>query len=191
MDKMYGKTLVFLISGKAGVGKSTFGKIVYNIYTEIGKRAITVPFASGIKRVCKVLGWDGEKDEKGRRLLIAVGQVLREYDVNTWAKIAEMEIHDTLIPYDVVIIDDWRFPNEMEFMEGSPEYEVITVRINSSSREMLKDTEFYNDISETSLPESGEIYEFEILNEGNTIEDLKLIADTVTKVIDDRLEKFE
>ena len=74
---------IFLISGKARSGKDT----VFNLFEDIlGRdRVKRWAFADYLKEICSdYFYWNGVKDDKGRNLLIKVGQFLRgEFEVDT------------------------------------------------------------------------------------------------------------
>lgn len=87
------------ITGLAGAGK-TYAATWFKLRTggEIWS------FAAEIKRIAKTMGWNGEKDARGRKLLQDLGSIGREYDRQCWI---------SRMPTDrPVIIDDVRFVNE-------------------------------------------------------------------------------
>lgn len=72
-------------------------------------------WATRLKEVAMDMGWDGEKDERGRRLLQHLGtEVGREYDRDLWVKHLVKAINAG--PGLITIIDDCRFPNEVEWV---------------------------------------------------------------------------
>ena len=162
------KTLTILLSGRAGVGKTLASQLLVEYLTgRYEKVKVGVfPFAMKLKSTARACGWDGEKDEKGRRLLQRLGQVLREYDKDTWVRATfDGAIENNLkYPLDVVIIDDWRFPNEYDFILTRPLYQPIKVKILSPDREILKGTPAYSEESETSLPILSDYYDYVINN---------------------------
>lgn len=186
------KSLIILISGKAGVGKTTFAKNLLKIFADdYDLNCGIFPFATGVKRIAGLMGWRGIKDSRGRSLLQGIGSVGRAYDEDIWVRDT---IEGTIeaqekYPFDVVLVDDWRFPNEAEYIKkNSPLYQVITIRIESPSREILKDTKEYLDASETSLPSAvSEMYDYLIYNV-STLEDL--YEDTVV-VWESILDKYK
>jgi len=113
---------IFMISGKAGSGKSTFAGFCKYLYdnTKI------IPIASSIKDIAYQMGWDGNKDAKGRKLLIEIGRIGREYDPDTWISKLVRKLDDS---YDLVCIDDWRFKNEYEFVCNYVDADIVTIRI--------------------------------------------------------------
>lgn len=185
---LFPKTTVILISGKAGVGKTTTANYIKNhLDNEITPFSMVTHFALGVKEVAKFLGWDGNKDTKGRRLLQELGNVGREYDVDVWIKylldFIRRRVPDEL--FEVMIIDDWRFPNESKYFLDKPElYKVFTINIRAPKREVLKGTGAYKDVSETAL--DGYSHFDYILDNSGTLEELEALS---VNVLFDIIEK--
>ena len=114
---------IIQLCGKAGVGKDTFGAELKKQLEEKGYKCIHIAFADYLKFICqKYFGWDGKKDEKGRKLLQELGtDVIRKTDPNFWVDIvgkllgvfADNEL------FDYSIITDARFPNEITRIKGN------------------------------------------------------------------------
>ena len=61
---------VFIINGAAGVGKDTFVEIAkYKIFIKTGLPTYNISSVDNVKTAAKILGWDGEKDARGRKFL--------------------------------------------------------------------------------------------------------------------------
>lgn len=190
------KYLCILVSGKAGVGKSAFSNFAVdharNFYAL--ERASIFPFAKGVKDTATAnFGWDGKKDLRGRELLQEIGKVGRKYNINIWVKKMLDKFWGMEYNSDVILVDDWRFPNEGQYVEiNEPAFKVVKVRIESPERECLKGTEAYNDVSETSLPSveidynigypyyvlDGEFYDYVVANT-ESLENLQEIAKAI------------
>jgi hypothetical protein len=150
------KTLLVLFSGKAGVGKTTAAR--YGLDYLANEHKLTgdlFSIASSVKAAAKTsFGWDGNKDDRGRLLLQEVGRAGRNYDKDIWiAKTFDRIATAFEFPPDFILIDDWRFINEFNYLGAdSLVFKPLTIRIESPDRECLKGTPYYDDISETSLP---------------------------------------
>ncbi len=97
-----------------------------------------VHFASGVKEIAKeCFGWDGEKDEKGRRLLQRIGTDCgRMYNPNIWVEKTAKQIEYFYLREinRLFVIDDVRFDNEAIFVHLFKNSLVIKI-----DRELAKD----------------------------------------------------
>jgi hypothetical protein len=121
-------THVIGFCGKAGCGKGTASEIIYNYRTKmIGGcyNAVGVfPLADELKRIAREeFGWDGNKDEKGRKLLQTLGtECGRMYGgENFWVDKWQSAVYQWRCSvawqspnYPIVICDDVRFDNEAQ-----------------------------------------------------------------------------
>ncbi len=147
------KTICFLFSGKAGVGKTYCADVLLNLLKEKKLSALKFPFAFGVKAVATFMEWDGNEDQRGRRFLQDIGRIGREYSPDVWVKSTFIRVEESVgYPYDSIVIDDWRFNNEISYIKDNELlYEPITIRIVAPKREMLKGTMEYYEPSETEL----------------------------------------
>lgn len=104
--------IVIGLAGRAGSGKSTAAKILVGIASGIGRHVLVIPFAGPLKRMAINLGWNGDKDDRGRRLLQDLGQTARAYDQDAWVKMWRQNVP----PGDntFILADDVRFDNEAQ-----------------------------------------------------------------------------
>jgi hypothetical protein len=87
------------ITGFAGAGKSYSAN-----WFKLRTGGEIWSYAAEIKSIAKAIGWNGEKDARGRKLLQDLGSIGREYDRQCWVD---------LMPTDrPLIIDDLRYINE-------------------------------------------------------------------------------
>ena len=108
--------------GKAGVGKTT----ACNFLETLSKsNTILLPWAYDLKRICREeFGWDGEKDEKGRKLLQTLGtECGRMYGgelfwVNKWQDAIDRFVDATESEAgSLVLNDDTRFDSEAKHIK--------------------------------------------------------------------------
>jgi hypothetical protein len=118
------KLHVIGLAGKAGAGKSTFAHMLLNQFLNLTDRKIgctIVPFAKALKDLALSLGWDGVKDDRGRRLLQILGtDVCRNLlDQNYWVKRwLEAISRERVNGIQLIVADDVRFPNEVDCIVG-------------------------------------------------------------------------
>jgi hypothetical protein len=173
------KTTIVLISGKAHAGKSTAKDIIMEEIRKLPDLAgMSYSFANPLKYIAKAfLGWNGEKDNKGRKLLQDIGRVGREYDENIWCRhlLNQLDKSRAMFPENFVIVDDWRYPNEFSFFKSNPVFDVVSIRVFGRGG---LEGELAEDTSETSLPNyvNGTVYkdyyDYVVDNSG-TIEQLE------------------
>ena len=107
------------ITGYAQSGKTTMAKAAVYRFADADRVAKVRPFASAVKSIAvDHFGWDGVKDERGRRLLQVLGtDAGRAYDPDIWVrKWADTKPFSwaEYIPSGVLIADDVRFQNEAD-----------------------------------------------------------------------------
>lgn len=187
-----GNTVVLLISGKAGTGKSFSCALLQILAYDLGfLDCITASFAKELKRIAEyVFHWDGAKDDGGRKLLQDLGRVARDYNKDFWADYLLNEIQNHPVLYDFVFIDDWRFPNEAKYFKENSDFIIKTVRISSPEREMLRGTEAYNDVSETSLSDNPKDYDYFVDNSKDRSELILELSKIFASIIKETEEQY-
>ena len=103
-------------SGPAGVGKSTFATSVGLSLQKLGFSTYDRPFAGPLKLIAKQMGWNGEKDEKGRRLLQLLGTECGRECIgeNCWIDMWKERRPDSR---EIYLADDVRFQNEVDVLD--------------------------------------------------------------------------
>jgi hypothetical protein len=180
------KPIILLISGKAGVGKTTLATILRNKLSMHQLDVLLTHFAEGVKRVAFQMGWNGKKDTAGRNLLQKIGAVGREYNEDTWVNfvlnVCTPEYTDINMTHpDIIVIDDWRYPNEYSALQKSGNFTIFTVNIKAKNREILRGTEYALDSSETSLDHyTHDDFYFVVDNTGS----IEVLENSAQKIID-------
>ncbi len=98
-------------TGFAGAGKNSASDAVYKTDVRYTRRA----FADAIKEFAKSVGWDGEKDLRGRTLLQDIGMCVRDYNKDSWIKVIEQRLPNTAGTAPI-LWTDVRFGNEADFI---------------------------------------------------------------------------
>lgn len=121
---------IILISGKAEAGKTTAANFLKEELESRGERVAITPYGRLLKDLCNMLyGWDGRKDEAGRQLLQHFGtDVIRKEDPNYWVNHVIDLAFLLYDEFDTFIVDDCRFPNELEAWDDFVKY----IRVDKS-----------------------------------------------------------
>lgn len=110
---------IIAISGKAQHGKTTTSGMIKNYLDAFDYRVLQIAYADVLKFICqKYFGWDGKKDSNGRDLLQYVGtNIIREKEPDFFVNFVSELLKIFENEWDYVIIDDARFPNEIELLK--------------------------------------------------------------------------
>lgn len=148
---------IILFSGKAENGKSTAAKKLKELLEERGDKVIVTRYAYYLKDLAKrYCGWNGEKDEYGRKLLQFLGtdvirQKLNKPNFHVGRVCEDIEICQDYVDY--VLIDDARFENEIYYpkcMFGDKVIVINVKRTDPNFKSSLTDEQMKH-LSETAL----------------------------------------
>ena len=153
--------IVLACSPTYGCGKDTLGEILIESYN-----FERVSFADELKRIAtEVFTWDGEKDVKGRDLLINVGMTARKYKPNFWIGKALEKTTLAIMAKKNVIITDCRFLNEQKaFNEYFSMETIITIGIERHKNGFEKEEsqkEYYDMEKDFIINNTGTLIDFE------------------------------
>lgn len=107
--------VIYCFIGKARHGKDTAAELTTEILRERGFPGSVEhkSFAKLLKEQAKMLGWDGEKDERGRTLLQELSAPVKRYHgQNYYAEYVLNEIRADKNKDSVYLITDMRYKNE-------------------------------------------------------------------------------
>lgn len=165
---------VILISGKAQHGKDTVADMIRRRLRGDNHKVLVTHYADLLKFICAYyFGWDGIKDENGRRLLQYVGtDVVREKNPSLW-----VDFVSTMLSYfdgnwDYVIIPDCRFPNEVSRM--AERFDTVYIRVERPNFVSKLTPEQLAHPSETALDDYEPDYR--IINDSNKSELLAKVS---------------
>lgn len=107
---------IYIISGKAGSGKGEVAKLIKQYYRAKGKKGIITEFSKYLKMYAKeIIGWDGA-NPKPRKFLQDLGVTIKDNiginDMLINRTIEDLKVYS--LYYDVVIIADARYPEEID-----------------------------------------------------------------------------
>lgn len=153
---------VVLIKGRAGSGKDTLASMVLKHLKELSNLEVKIsPNAEKVKQYARhYFDWDGEKDDKGRKLLIDITNAGYNYDQFFWEKLNPIFSWVTLIP-------DWRYESTYEYFKETKGYNVITVNVIRPNVFNPNCLELQFDPSETTLDTFK--CDYEIVNDASLV----------------------
>lgn len=176
-----------ILSGKSGSGKDQMAQFMKEELEKHGQKPLIIHFADAVKWFCRdFLNWDGKKDEVGRTLLQTVGtDIVRAKHPNFWTGIVVglIQAYEPYQDFDVAIIPDARFPNEVDLALLNLK-NCVSVRIERMTNgepwiNPKLTEEQRNHPSETSLDHFA--FDYIIHND----EDLDLLHDSARTLLED------
>lgn len=128
---------VILISGKAGSGKTTLSQQLVKDLKSVGKKVITRRFAQpvyeahdAVQRTLEIYGLEVKAKDRVLLQLIGTEWGRNTRGENVWVDAVKSRIEDYAdAGIDYVVIDDCRYPNELNNQYGYP---VVKVRLECS-----------------------------------------------------------
>lgn len=149
---------IIVINGMGGVGKSTFVSLCH----EIDPRVIETSTVDFVKEIALQAGWDGVKDEAGRRFLSDLKDAMERY-----RDIPNKKIDDFIKSHpDNIIFIHAREPHNIQYYKDK--YNAMTVLITNPNAKKVQGNHADREVNKYD-------YDLIIENDG-TIEDLKDIA---------------
>ena len=120
MKKFKTKSYTIGFGYKKGTGKTTSTKYIKRYFrSKISTSVFHYSFGNKIKKVAEQFGWNGEKDESGRRLLQEVGDIGRHYNPNIWISFLLKPICLRSSRFwGIYLVDDIRFEEEAEALKN-------------------------------------------------------------------------
>lgn len=169
--------LIICVCGKAGSGKSSVAKYIFNKYKENKLDVIMSPYTKYLKKyISEITGWNMEDQDKPRELLQKISSDLiknklgnKDFFINR--QIEDIDIYSYF--FDIIIIPDVRFPEEIEILKDKYNNLISIGVIRNDYDNGLSENQ-KNDITETSL-DAYENYDYVLNNDGTD----KLFKDTL------------
>lgn len=161
---------IITFSGYGGVGKDTCASIIKEKLQDKGLRVFEIAYGDPVKAsAARNFGYSENEKIKQREILTKWGtDYVRSRDPGFWVKIANMFVELLKDEYDVFIMTDARFENEMNhdvFDKDIPIYRVLVVREDDNL------TEEQSLHSSEQLNKNIDLFDFIIRNDG-TLDDL-------------------
>jgi len=156
---------IILLCGSAQNGKSSTASILEEELKTRGHRPLRIAYGDYVKFVAKqYFGWSGKKDKVGRTILQQVGtEIFRSKDENFWTDTVIRYCKVMSDEYDFAIIDDCRFPNEIERWADFKFKNVKTIKITRPNFDNGLTEIQKRHASETALDEYA--FDYEVIAE--------------------------
>lgn len=172
---------VFIINGSGGVGKDTFVNLVTEYFNSRYKYK-TINFSSvyEIKRIAKIIGWDGvSKTEKDRKFLSDLKSLCTEYNDMPFKSMCKMMDEFNKSKYYQMLFLHIREPEEIE--RAKKEFNAKTILVKRNPIEHI-----------TSNKSDEKVYDYTydiMVNNDGKIKDLELkVIEFVEDFVDDMLK---
>lgn len=143
------KPRIVAFMGIAGSGKTTAANWFSKHYW-LYKR---FSFAAAVKGIALTMGWNGEKDEKGRQLLQDIGMAGRRYNKDIWVSKLAKHLEDA----KYLVIDDVRFQNEADAIRANGGIVLRVVRSSLPVMDHPSETELAHIVADQSIINDGDL----------------------------------
>ena len=164
------------ISGKMQHGKTTLARFIQQELDKRGRACTIQGFAGPLKADLNSLGINvSDKSAINRRLMQAYGQAKRAQDPEYWILRWEQAVlRDD--KHDVVIVDDVRFQNELEYLNRLGG---LVLRVQKVALELVRPE--HDDLSETDLDRAA--FRYIIAAEAGDLQPLMLAAHSLAETL--------
>lgn len=166
---------IFLISGKAGSGKSKVAEIIKKTLPA----TIITTFSKYIKLFAlEMTPWDGLDETKPREFLQTAGDELRNIrqDFLTKRMVEDMAFYQKY--YENIVIHDVRLKEEIEYFKNKTDYEIITIHIKSRENRKILTEKEKRHLTEIDL---DDYKDFDYIIENNEETNLEKIVKEIEK----------
>ena len=150
---------VVIINGSAGVGKDTFSSICSKYC-----KAINFSSVDKVKELATICGWDGIKDEKGRRFLSDMKTALSRYNDLPFKSMKEAVDEFHMSDAELIFLHI-REPDEIA--RAAKEFDAVTLLIENSRIDHITsnigDANVYDFKYDCTIKNNGTLQELESL----------------------------
>ena len=165
---------VIILSGKAESGKSMSANMIKE---RLNKKTIIISYASYLKEYAKnIIDWDLDEKNKPRTFLQEIGDLVKEIDPKFLINRVLQDIEVYKNYFDIIIISDARFVDEIELVKEK--YDSVVIRINGKDNNLTLKEKNHN--TETSLDDYNN-YDY-IIDNNSTKEELEI---KINEVLED------
>lgn len=172
--------LVFTCSGKFGSGKDTVAEMIKQYCESIDMSVFKLAFADSLKMHC-IRNFGYENKDTDRHILQDFGTKVREIEPDFWARQVYTTIDAFRTMFDVFVISDARYKNELRLFPFALLYPVVNIYVARD----VEDDEARQHESEdlANNPNLEEDFHYVIDNNGTLAETYKQVVDMVNDVL--------
>lgn len=165
---------ICVLNGSGGVGKNTFAELCAKTH---GVEQISS--VDEVKKIARLMGWNGEKDEASRRMLSDLKDLMTNWgDLPLKYILKEIDIflHESIDARNSILFIDIREPIEIEQLikTVSQNYKVTTVLIRNNNVKKITSNHADNNV---------ENYNYDYIIENN--ECLKMLEESAIEFVND------
>lgn len=179
------KNIVLTFTGMAHGGKDTSADIVGEEFTKQGKRVFRLAYADYVKTLCaRNFGYNDANKEDYRELLQEFGtDVVREIEEDFWVRIVFTTIDMLRDLYDVFIISDARFYNELQPSPWTIGYPIFNVLVKRDMKPDLVGDQNNHSSEDLANNSPDELFHI-IINNNDSLDELrKMCKNTVDFIL--------
>ena len=183
--------LIFTFSGKAGSGKDTAAEMLVSYLRENGVSVFEMAYADYLKALCKRnFGYDDNDKESGRHILQQFGtEIVREIDPIIWVETVFNMIDVLRDVYDVFVITDARFDNELQPHPWKLGYPIFNILVQRETEGVISDKDKQHVSEEMANNPELEKFHF-IIHNDSTLDDLKVNVEECYNIVNVLRNKF-
>lgn len=182
--------LVFTLSGAAGCGKDLCAEMIKAYCESIDLKTFKLAFADAVKTHCmRNFGYADKSTD--RHILQDFGTKIREIEKDYWAREVYTAIDAFRSLFNVFVISDARYENELSPYPYRLSYPIINVYVKRDFETTLGEVE-YNHESE-SMAHNPDLSKFHyIIDNNGTLEETYIqIVEMVNDVMNKKIEFLE
>ena len=179
--------LVFTLSGEAQAGKDTIAQMIKMYCERIDLKCFNLAFADAVKYHCARNFGYADKTT-GRHILQDFGTKIRSVEKDFWARQVYTTIDAFRTLFDVFVISDARYENELQLYPFSLCYPIINIYVKRDFDTPLGDQEYNHESESMAHNPDLEKFHYIIDNNGTLEETYEQVVMVVSDVIDKQLE---
>ena len=149
---------IIIINGNGGVGKDTFIRVLSSVFRDVDIWSYST--IDKVKEIAKMIGWDGVKDEKGRKLLADLKSLCDSYNDMTF-KDMKQAVSEFKNSYGTLLFIHIREPHNID--RAKDEFDAITMLVTRDSVENITSNDADKHVAEYD-------YDYVVNNNGNLVQ---------------------